>query len=152
MICRCLSNKHLTCYGEASGQRGITETQEHWTALTNFPRPISPPVQTLHFQDWRISDLPKSGAAENVGQSLILAQVPQEAGGILGGRGSPPAPSPGWTSSFSGTVQGLCALPGEEVANLAQRLPVPAHSKVTKICLWECLPSFSRVFSAEIMF
>lgn len=89
-----------------------------------------PPVQTLHFQGWRISDLPKPGSSSRCGAAPCPGTGPPQSMGDFGDRGSPPglAHTQGrdTASLISGNVQRLCVLPGEEVANLAPRLPVPA--------------------------
>lgn len=103
-------------------------------------------------------------AAEgDLGQHLVLAQVPQKA---FWGQGQPPSSLSLPTLASLHTQgrdpaehplssQGMCR---DFVHCQSRRWQIwhkgcqCLHSKVTKICLWECLPSFSRVFSGENVF
>lgn len=157
MICRCLSNKHLTCYGEVSGQRGRTGTQEHWTALTNFSCLISPHAD-IAFSGMENLRPPKPGSSGRCGAAPCPGTGPPEGMGDFGGRGSPPglAHTQGRDrAEHPPSSQGMCR---DFLHCQARRWQIwhkgcqCLHSKIAKICLWECHPSFARVCSGEIMF
>lgn len=116
-------------------------------------------LPTLRFQGWRISALPKSGSSRRCGAAPCSGTGSPEGTWDFGARGSPQSPALSHTQGRDtpehppGPRQcaEIWALPAEEEADLPQGLPVPAlqgHQDLPR----ECLPSFSTVFSGEIMF
>lgn len=90
--------------------------------MTNFPRYISP-VQTLNFRAGASQPCLNQAAAGDVGQHLVLAQLPQKAQRFWGAGAAPHTPRAGTGLNILPHLR-KCAVPFlQEMANLARGSP-----------------------------